>query len=146
MEKKFYKDGLKFSCRQCSFCCTGFPGVVLLSEEDLKRLSDWAGLTTEQFTLAFCRWIKDDDGKEYLSLREKQNYECIFWKNGCEAYEARPNQCRTYPFWTNVLESKEAWEAECKDCPGMNQGELHSAEEIESELLKYMSRVPVTKK
>ena len=145
MEEKFYKDGLRFSCKRCSFCCTGFPGVVLLSEDDLRRLADWAGLSDEQFTLAYCRWIENDEGTKYLSLRERQNCECIFWKDGCEAYEARPVQCRTYPFWTNVMESLESWSKECGDCPGMNQGNLHTADEIEEEIFKYMSRVPIKK-
>ncbi len=139
-EKKFYDDGLKFSCRQCSFCCRGFPGVVLMSQADLERFAKWADVTPEQFTLMYCRWIESDDGFEYLSLREKKNMECIFWNDGCEAYQARPVQCRTYPFWTKVLENQDSWNEESETCPGINSGKIHTAEEIESELSKYRSR------
>ena len=145
-EKKFYDGGLKFSCRQCSFCCRGFPGVVLMDETDLERLAKWAGVTREQFIQMYCRWVESDDGFEYLSLREKRNMECIFWNNGCESYEARPVQCRTYPFWTKVLESRETWDEEGKSCPGINSGENHPQEEIETELSKYQARNPIKRR
>lgn len=146
LQNKFYKDGLNFSCRQCSYCCKGFPGVVLMSEADLERFAKWADVTCEQFILMYCRWIESDDGFEYLSLREKRNMECIFWNKGCEAYEARPIQCRTYPFWTKVLEDQDTWNEESKTCPGINCGEIHSAEEIETELAKYQARNPIKRK
>lgn len=145
-EKKFYDGGLKFSCRQCSFCCRGFPGVVLMDETDLERLAKWADVTREQFIQMYCRWVESDDGFEYLSLREKRNMECIFWNNGCESYEARPVQCRTYPFWTKVLESRETWDEEGKSCPGINSGENHPQEEIETELSKYQARNPIKRR
>ena len=144
--KKFYDGGLKFSCRQCSFCCRGFPGVVLMDETDLERLAKWADVTREQFIQMYCRWVESDDGFEYLSLREKRNMECIFWNNGCESYEARPVQCRTYPFWTKVLESRETWDEEGKSCPGINSGENHPREEIETELSKYQARNPIKRR
>lgn len=145
-EKKFYDGGLKFSCRQCSFCCRGFPGVVLMDETDLERLAKWADVTREQFIQMYCRWVESDDGFEYLSLREKRNMECIFWNNGCESYEARPVQCRTYPFWTKVLESRKSWDEEGKSCPGINSGENHPQEEIETELSKYQARNPIKRR
>lgn len=145
-EKKFYDNGLNFSCQQCSFCCRGFPGVVLLSEYDLERFAKWADVTTEQFILMYCHWVESNDGLEYLSLREKQNMECIFWKNGCEAYDARPVQCRTYPFWTNVIKDEKSWNEESKDCPGINKGQTHSMEEIENQLNQYKARKPITRK
>ncbi len=145
MEEAFYSDGLDFSCRQCSFCCCGFPGVVLLSQTDLDRLAKWADLTNEQFIAVYCRWMENDDGKKYLSLREKKNMECIFWDKGCSAYQARPTQCRTYPFWTSVLKDRESWQKESQDCPGINTGSHHSKEEIQEQLELYQSRKPIVK-
>ena len=145
MEDVFYSDGLDFSCKQCSFCCCGFSGVVLLSEYDLERLAQWADVTAEQFTAMYCRWMEDDQGKKYLSLRERQNNECIFWDKGCSAYEARPTQFRTYPFCTSVLKDRESWQKESLDCPGINTGNHHSKEEITEQLELYQSRKPITK-
>ena len=144
--KRFYADGLHFSCAQCSHCCRDFPGVVLLSKRDMARLCEWANLTEEQFIQVYCRWVKDEKGKEWLSLREKQNYDCILWENGgCTAYTARPVQCSTYPFWTSVLKSKKAWKERAKECPGIDKGTLHSAEEIEEALLRYELREAITR-
>ncbi len=137
----FYKDGLRFSCAQCSCCCRGEPGFVFLSQADLDALSAWAGVTQEQFIRMYCRWVRIDNDGEMLSLREKKDNDCVFWADGCKAYEARPVQCRTYPFWDHVMESRESWDAESADCsgscPGINHGELHSKEAIEAELEKY---------
>lgn len=63
-------------------------------------------------------------------MREKSNMDCIFWKDGCTVYQARPLQCRSFPFWDSVLASPKAWEATGKECPGVNSGELHDREEI----------------
>ncbi len=71
-----------------------------------------------------------------LSLREQDNYDCILWgENGCTAYEARPLQCRSYPFWDPHLDSEGSWNALASECPGVNQGTLHSEEEIQEWLL-----------
>ncbi len=138
---EFFSGGLKFTCRQCSHCCRDFPGVVLLSEADLERFAKWAELTREQFIQVYCRWVPDDSGKEYLSLKETRSYDCIFWENGgCTAYEARPVQCRTFPFWTGVLKDEDSWLKQGRECPGINCGELHSREEILGELKKYEGR------
>ena len=37
---KFYKDGLKFECQRCSFCCGHSPGFVYLSQRDLTVLCE----------------------------------------------------------------------------------------------------------
>ena len=143
--RPFYSDGLHFQCQRCSFCCNGFPGVVLLSEDDLKRLSEWADVTPEQFILLYCRWVEDDSGVKYLSLREKHGNECIFWSDGCGAYEARPVQCSTYPFWTAVLKDETSWKNESCHCPGINKGTLRSREEIDAQFALYKNRTPITK-
>ena len=137
----FYAGGLRFSCTQCggeSRCCRGRPGVVQLGQDDLARLARAEGLTEEQFIQAFCRWVPEGNGWEFLSLRDLSNYDCVLWgKNGCPVYEARPVQCRTYPFWPFIVEDKESWEEEQKDCPGIGFGTLHPREEIEAELKEY---------
>ena len=100
-------------------------------------------MSVADFVEKYCRWADYYYGTQVLALKEQKNYDCILWDKGCSAYEARPVQCRTYPFWTNVMESLESWSKDCGDCPGMNQGDLHTADEIEEELFKYMSRVPL---
>jgi hypothetical protein len=102
----------------------------------LDRLASNLSLTQDEFLEKYC--VKVDMGGYFrISLIEKPNYDCIFWRDGgCAVYEARPLQCRSYPFWEHQLESKEAWENVAKSCPGINKGALHSRQEIEEWLAK----------
>ena len=149
-KEPFYKDGLCFSCNQCggeSRCCRGTPGVVELGKSDLARLAKAEGLTEEQFIQVYCRWIPIGNGREFLSLRDLSNYDCILWDketNGCSVYEARPAQCRTYPFWPFLVDEKASWDSEQKYCPGINCGALHSKEEIEREVALYKAEERIT--
>lgn len=143
-------EELKFSCKQCSYCCRFEEGVVRLSKDDLLRLSKWANLTEEEFKIVYCRYKESVDKKKYLVLKSLQNGDCIFWdknlcngKGGCACYEARPVQCSTYPFWPEIIKDKESWNKQAQKCPGINFGKLHSLSHIEEEVKKYIERVPL---
>jgi len=105
------------------------------------------------FVNTWCRWIPFSSGRggatsaERLSLKEKSNFDCIFWnasngREGCSVYHVRPLQCRTFPFWDYILCSPQAWKNAGKNCPGINNGELHSREKIEV-LVRQMEEEPV---
>jgi len=88
------------------------------------------GVSSEQFIQKFCRWV--DLGQGYvLSLKEKKNFDCIFWDQGCTIYHYRPVQCRTYPFWEGPMSSSEKWNWEGRFCPGINHGKMRDKTEIE---------------
>lgn len=142
-EKPFYEKGLHFSCKRCSGCCGGSPGFVYLSKTDLILLKDFFHLSIKTFVEKYCRYADYYGGTTVLALQEKKNYDCILWKEGCSAYEARPVQCRTYPFWTWMTDDKESWEECAKDCPGMNTGNLWNKEYIEEERRKYEENKPI---
>ncbi len=139
----FYKNGLKFSCKMCSYCCRGEPGFVYLSRNDLNRFLVKLDIEEKDFIEKYCRWVPYYDGSEVLCLNEKPNYDCIFWKDGCSAYEARPVQCSTYPFWDFLLKDEQSWNDAAKDCPGMNNGEFHPYEEIIEKVSAYRRNVPL---
>lgn len=140
----FSKNGLKFQCQRCSSCCGKSPGYVFLSKTDLGKLCSFFDLSPAEFAEKYCRWAGYYEGKTVLALFEQKNYDCVLWKNGCSAYEARPVQCRTYPFWDWMIKSKEMWEECAADCPGMNKGPLHSADEILSQAQEYVQNEPLT--
>ena len=77
-----------------------------------------------------------EKGRFELSLKEKRNYDCIFWSQkydgGCLVYESRPLQCRTFPFWVSVMSDKNSWERTALDCPGMNKGTFYSQDSIKN--------------
>jgi Fe-S-cluster containining protein len=103
---------------------------VFLSEKDLTKLASELKMDNDSFLSVYCRWAERGQGVELLSLKEKSNYDCIFWNSGCTVYQSRPLQCRTFPFWESVLCSAKAWESAAISCPGINSGQLRSFEEI----------------
>ncbi len=128
----------KFSCQNCHFCCSGSPGYVFLSKDEIIELSNYTGLDFDSFIEIYCRKI--DYGMYYMvSLKERDNYDCVFLtKDGCSVYSARPLQCRTYPFWKGIADSVEAWNEEAKSCPGIGKGKKYSAKEAD-EIMKLRS-------
>ena len=125
----WYRDGLCFSCTQCGNCCTGDPGVVWVTDDEIADIARVTGKTVGEIRLFHTRIV---GGR--VSLREYPNGDCTFFDPAtrrCKAYEARPAQCRTWPFWNSHLESPEAWERVKRECPGAGQGEFFSLEEVE---------------
>lgn len=124
----WYADGLRFSCTQCGNCCTGAPGYVWMIEEEIERLRDHLGLSREEFGRRYLRRV----GPRH-SLIEKPDGDCVFWDRdgGCTVYEARPDQCRTWPFWPHNLQSERSWRQAGRHCPGIDQGEFFPLEAIE---------------
>lgn len=119
MEECFWKNGINFSCTRCSACCRYDSGYVFVSSSDLKAMIDSLHISEKEFINTYCRWVDFHDGLEYLSLIEKDNNDCIFWKKdiGCAIYKVRPLQCSAYPFWPHSLQSLDAWRATTRDCP-----------------------------
>jgi len=126
-ETPWFADGLKFTCTQCGKCCTGEPGYIWVSEEEITKLAAFRGDDRKEFEAVYTRKAK---GK--VTLREKPNGDCIFFdsKRGCTVYPVRPIQCRTWPFWDMNLTSPEEWERTEAICPGSGEGELIPVEEI----------------
>jgi Fe-S-cluster containining protein len=145
----WYHQGLNFTCTCCGNCCTGGPGYVWISEDEIRLLAKHLKLTPEETVEQYCRKI---NGR--FSLKETRSvggkYDCIFLKEikpprssrkgdvivqakrVCGIYEVRPLQCRTWPFWPENLESKQAWNAETRKCPGMNTGKHYTRQQIEA--------------
>lgn len=127
----FFKNGLRFKCMQCSHCCRYSPGYVFLSKEDIIVLLRSSPMSKEDFFSAYLRIVKVNDFYK-ISLKEKENWDCIFWEDGhCSVYEYRPLQCRSYPFWSSYLVSKQIWDNLKLNCPGIDKGPLHDKNEIE---------------
>jgi Fe-S-cluster containining protein len=153
----WYADtGLQFTCSTCGNCCTGGPGFVWISREEITRLATHLNLSPYDVVDRYTRKI---DGQ--FSLTERKNargeYDCVFLKElppepqpqqqqggpaaepqvrhtrrVCGIYEARPLQCRTWPFWDGNLASKEAWDHAGRRCHGINRGTHYPPDRIES--------------
>jgi Fe-S-cluster containining protein len=101
---------------------------VLISDQEIEALARRVSVSVEEFRTVYTRTLRRGE----ISLREKRNHECVFFERdkGCSVYENRPRQCRTWPFWHGVVATEARWNEEAEDCPGMNRGGLHPAEEI----------------
>ena len=126
--KPWYANGLRFECTRCGHCCTGEPGYVRVSDEEVAGLAELVSLTADAFRQRYTRALSDGS----VSLLETPTGGCVLYapERGCTVYRRRPLQCRSWPFWSEVVATPERWEAEAKDCPGMNRGRLREADEI----------------
>jgi len=142
----WYAAGLKFTCSQCGNCCTGGPGYVWVSPEEIDRLAEFLKISPQQTVERYCRKIG-----ERLSFKEKRGpggFDCVFLtdsqtapskggvplkRKGCSIYPVRPLQCRTWPFWPENLSGPAQWERAAVRCHGMNHGRRQfSLPQIES--------------
>ena len=126
----WYQPGLCFACTRCGNCCTGEPGSVRVSDEELVELSSYLDLPEHEFRAQYTRALEDGA----TSLVEQEDHACVFFAReaGCTVYPLRPRQCRTWPFWRANLASPGHWEAAARSCPGIGQGPRHGADWIAS--------------
>jgi Fe-S-cluster containining protein len=137
-EETFYTKGLQFECLNCGRCCTGFPGYVYLSERDIARASGFLRMGGGEFVERHTRIVTVFHERR-LSLTERKNFDCVFWKDGCTIYPARPYQCGAFPFWKRHLVSRREWEKTASTCRGIDRGRVYSRLEIE----RFVRDVPV---
>ena len=106
----------------------------LVAAEEIETLAAALGLSVADFESCYVRQVG-----ERKSLIERPNGDCVFFDGRtrrCTVYDARPQQCRTWPFWPENMDS-DVWEKEVASwCPGAGKGRLYSAEEIEEILAK----------
>lgn len=133
-ESPWYRDGLAFACTRCGACCTGAPGYVWVTPEEIERLATYRGQTVDEFSAIFVRRVKNR-----YSLIEKPGGDCIFWDKsvGCTVYPARPVQCQTWPFWPENVELPEDWEHVRSVCPGSGHGRVYSVDEIVASISRH---------
>lgn len=139
-KKPWYGEGLRFECTGCGQCCTGGPGYVWVSDDDIKTISAHLNISEKEFQKRYLRRI----GDRYSLLEDAKSYDCVFLENNrCKIYQHRPAQCSTYPWWPYQIESKEAWDNAAQWCEGINSNApLVTHEEIEKQLSIYQERHP----
>jgi Fe-S-cluster containining protein len=114
----WYKEGLRFKCTGCGACCTGNPGYVWVTVEEISSIAKLLGISTDECTM---KYIRQRDNRYSLVEMKLRNYDCVFLKDSkCLIYQARPKQCRTFPWWKENLHSKESWDIAARSCEGIN--------------------------
>ena len=91
----------QFSCSGCGECCR-WIGAVLLEGFDLPRLAAHLGLSAQEFIDRHTRLAHN---RRQLALLDQADGSCAFLEGDrCSVYEARPEQCRTFPYAWSVPE------------------------------------------
>ena len=131
-DSPWYHEGLRFECTGCGDCCSGGPGYVWVTNEEIAALAEAVGESDlDRFERLYVRKVGIRK-----SLKEFPNYDCVFLDGEtrkCTVYEARPRQCRTWPFWDSNLKKPEDWRHTCDICPGSGKGKLYQIAEIEAQ-------------
>ncbi len=124
----WYEDGLSFACTQCGNCCTGSPGYVWVSPEEIRDLAALLALDEERFRRRYVRLVHG-----VPSLVEKSSGECVFLteQRRCAVHARKPRQCLTFPFWPRLLASAARWRETAERCPGIGTGPAYSRAEID---------------
>lgn len=86
----------KLDCLSCpSFCC--FTGWVGVSAEEVGRLAEFLGVTSEEFELQHVVGLSP--AGEKLIKTGLQVCQFLGEDRKCTVYEARPERCRRYHCW-----------------------------------------------
>jgi len=118
---------VQFKCQDCCSNCCKTGGVVLISEEDVTKISKYLKISRDEF---YKKFTKEEGKKIYLIDREIDD--CIFLKNDkCSIYPVRPIQCKTFPFWPQNVKSEKRWNMVMNECPGIGEGKEYSRQDIE---------------
>lgn len=117
------KDGYPYAfdssaCATCQGrCCTGESGYIYVNSHEIENIANFLELEINDFGVNYL--FKNGYKYSIREVEHKGSYECVFYNratNGCQIYEARPTQCKTFPFWdyfkTRVDELK-------LECPGI---------------------------
>src|SRR5262249_53456295 len=131
----WYAGGLRFTCTQCGNCCSGAPGHVWVSPQEIAAIAARLGMSVAEFEGSHTRSVGSRK-----SLLEHENGDCELLvrredgKTEWSIHPVRPLQCRTWPFWDSNLRSERAWNTAARFCPGMNSGQHHPLTVIQAAL------------
>lgn len=89
----------KFKCIGCGTCCR-WTGSVLLTPKDISELALFLKLSEATFIDQHTRLAPS---RIQLALLDQADGSCAFLlKDRCQVYDARPEQCRSFPFAWSV--------------------------------------------
>lgn len=103
--------------------------MVWVTDDEIEQIAETLGKSVGEVRLFHTRIVR---GR--VSLREFANGDCTFFdgeNRRCSVYDARPEQCRTWPFWASNLKTRADWERAARDCPGIGTGDFVDVDTIQ---------------
>lgn len=89
----------QFACTGCGECCR-WTGSVLLTDADIPVIAQHMGLPEQEFIDRHTRLAPN---RQQLALLDQADGSCAFLAGDrCSIYQARPEQCRTFPYAWSV--------------------------------------------
>jgi Fe-S-cluster containining protein len=97
-----------FKCTGCGDCCR-WSGSVLLTDVDITTLAAHLGHSEQEFIDRHTRLAPN---RIQLALLDNVDGSCAFLESDrCAVYQARPEQCRSFPYAWSVPEGCPALDA-----------------------------------
>lgn len=93
-------DLSSFKCKCCGACCR-IEGIVRIASDDVDRISNYLGITSDVFLEEYTTLAPDRSG---LVLKDSDDGSCIMLTkdNLCRINEVKPSKCKTFPYdWVN---------------------------------------------
>jgi len=111
---------------------------VSFTEDEARRIADHLKITIQSFRENFTHDTGVDGvGHSLNEIETEYGYDCVFLdrvsqpgKAVCSLYDARPEQCRTFPWWPEHLDSPRSWQRLSRACEGIGRGPFVPIEEI----------------
>jgi Fe-S-cluster containining protein len=132
----WYAAGLHFECLKCGRCCSGpAEGYIWVSSPEIQLIARHLGISAGELKHKFLRRV----GLRRTIIEDIRTRNCIFLREGregriCAIYPVRPRQCRNWPFWPSNLASPDGWNTAARKCPGINRGQIHTPEQIQTKI------------
>ena len=103
-----------FICRECGYCCQG-ETTVSLDDNDLKRMSEFMGLTISELIE---KYLRQDNNVIQMKIVDGH---CIFYNDGCTVHPGKPWRCSQWPLHPSILSDKANFETIKGSCEGISK-------------------------
>lgn len=107
----------EFQCQQSGNCCR-CPGIVHVTQKDIESMATIKNIPVFDF---MNNYVIRQNGWSVVASTTFRTSCFLNEKNQCDVYQARPEQCRTYPHWPELWESEERVVKETALCPGLKK-------------------------
>jgi len=113
-------ESVRFTCQRGCINCCNQQGFVYLTEDDVKRIAKFTGMTRRAFEAKYIYRTRHQ-----RRFRKPSDKQCPFLvDHGCSIHPAKPTQCRTFPFWPELVAHPKEWNRTARFCPGIGKGPL----------------------
>jgi len=103
------------ACNICQGrCCTGESGYIFVNKIEAQKICEVLEIDIK--TLIDKYLYKKGYKYSIKETKIGESYECVFYDrdiNGCKIYNARPEQCKTFPFWDYYKTRVDELKQEC---------------------------------